>query len=184
MRPPCAQDPTWRRGFVARLIYIQRTQSLKPETLHLTVHLLDRILAKRRLQHDRDSFHLLATILVKIASDYNEDARFRLEHIWIGSETEYKREQELVLAILDRRLDWPGPFVFLDHYLASTVCSKSDVSTLRALAAFLLEVSLFNDSVVSQLPSVVAAAAYCMAVTMLEGAPWVRSYQTLEARLY
>jgi hypothetical protein len=80
------------------------------------------------------------------------------------------------------QLDWPGPFVFLVQYLASTVCYKSDASTLRALAAFLLKVSLFNNRMVSQLPSVVAAAAYYMAVTMLEGAPWVRCYQTKPER--
>ena len=164
---------------MSRLLYVQRTQSLKPSTLHLAVHLLDRVLAERHLEHSQDSFHLLVTILVKIASDCNEDARFRLEGIWLGSEAWYKQEEEQVLAVLGRRLDWPGPFVFLDQYLASTVCCKSDVSTLRALAAFLLDVSLFDESTASQLPSVAAAAAYCMAVTMLEGAPWVRCCQNL-----
>ncbi|KAJ8110221.1 hypothetical protein OPT61_g6880 [Boeremia exigua] len=159
-------------GFVSRLLYVQRTQRLKPLTLHLAVHLLDRILAERHLEHSEDSFHLLVTIPVKIASDYNEDARFRLERIWLGSQAWYEQENEQVSAVLGRRLNWPGPFMFLDEYLASTVCSRSDVSTLRALAAFLLEASLFNETMVSQLPSVVAAAAYYVAVAMLEGAPW------------
>jgi hypothetical protein len=96
-------------------LYVQRTQRLKPLTLHLAVHLLDRILAKRDLQRNQDSLHLLATILVKIASDYNEDARFRVEHIWLGDEACYKREENEVFAILDRQLNWPGPFVFLDQ---------------------------------------------------------------------
>jgi hypothetical protein len=160
---------------VSRLLYIQRTQSLKPSTPHFAVHLLDRVLTKRDVQRSQDSFHLLATVLIKIASDYREDP-LRLEHIWLGDGAWYKRVEKEVVAILGHQLDWPGPFAFLDQYLASTVCYKSDASKLRALAAFLLEVSLFNNRIASQPPSVVAAAAYCMAVTMLEGGPWVRCY--------
>ncbi len=138
--------------------------------LYFAVHLFDRILAECHLENSEGSFRLLVTILVMIARNCNEDACFRLERMWLGSKAWYKWEEERqVSAVLGCRLNWPGLFVFPSEYLASTACFKSDVSTPRALAAFLLESSLFNEPILLQLPSVVAAAAYYTAAVMLKG---------------
>jgi hypothetical protein len=79
-------------------------------------------------------------------------------------------------------LGWPSPLFFLNELLYGSsklpLASVEGPYDVEHLATFFLRFSLFNKELVEQLPSVVAAAAYCLAVSMLRAAPWVSSYRT------
>lgn len=127
-----------------------------------------------------ESVPVLAAVLVKTAGAYEDDDFWgcKIAHVWLGDKDLFRRKEVELLKVLDYEVGWPGPLFFLDELLkkltSMSIVLDSALPSSAEVTALLLKVSLLNTALVQQLPSVVAAAAYCLGIAMVEEAPWVR----------
>ncbi|CCH61115.1 hypothetical protein TBLA_0E00540 [Henningerozyma blattae CBS 6284] len=153
------------------LVKIHNKFGLLPETLYLTINLLDRFLAKELVQLDR--LQLVGTSCLFIASKYEEVYSPSIKHF--ASETdgacteeEIKEGEKFILKTLEFNLNYPNPMNFLRRI------SKADDYDIqsRTLAKFLLEISLVDFRFIGILPSLCAAASMFLSRKMLGKGTW------------
>lgn len=80
-----------------------------------------------------------------------------------------RRAEQVLLKGLNWELGWPGPLSFLKRI------NKLDESNEMAikLAQYILETTLLDETFIAEPPSLLAAAAYCLARNMLKMGGWV-----------
>ena len=151
----------------------------------LAVYLLDCVLGKRVVAPKKDK--LLAAILIKNAGTY-EDNSFTdrdIGNLWTGDQEHFRHVEREVLEVLEYEKRWKGPLLFvneLSNNLISIPVSLDNLLPSSAeTTAFILKVSLFNSAMALQLPSLVAAAAHCLAVSIVEEALLVCPSATLDS---
>ncbi|KAH9790327.1 cyclin-B1-1 [Citrus sinensis] len=109
------------------LTEVHRKFELMPETLYLTVHIVDRFLSKETIQ--RKELQLVGISAMLIACKYEEIWAPEVNDFVRISDSAYLREQVLAAekAIL-RKLEWhltvPTPYVFLVRYIKASVTDK------------------------------------------------------------
>jgi transcription initiation factor TFIIIB Brf1 subunit/transcription initiation factor TFIIB len=170
-------DLEWKmRGILVDwLIEVHTRFHLLPETLFLTVNIIDRFLSNKVVQLDR--LQLVGVAAMFIASKYEEvlsphvtnfrhvaDDGFTIDEI-------LKAEREL-LGTLNYDLSYPNPMNFLRRI---SKADDYDIQT-RTLGKYLMEISLLDYRFMSYLPSHIAAAAMYMARMILERGEWVCRY--------
>lgn len=112
------------------LTEVHRKFELMPETLYLTVHIVDRFLSKETIQ--RKELQLVGISAMLIACKYEEIWAPEVNDFVRISDSAYLREQVLAAekAIL-RKLEWhltvPTPYVFLVRYIKASVTSDKEV---------------------------------------------------------
>lgn len=112
------------------LTEVHRKFELMPETLYLTVHIVDRFLSKETIQ--RKELQLVGISAMLIACKYEEIWAPEVNDFVRISDSAYLREQVLAAekAIL-RKLEWhltvPTPYVFLLRYIKASVASDKEV---------------------------------------------------------
>ena len=166
---------TWRdRSYaVSLLMRIRNDFRFKQETLYLSVNILDRYLSSRIVQRDRIQCLAIGAILIALKYEEKRYNSSEIQSIIRLSSTadmvDVLRGELVILTELDFNLGWPGPTSFL-HRINQV--DNREV-TIRILTHYLLEVALLNERFVGQLPSLVAAASYCLARQMLGYGNWV-----------
>jgi len=131
---------------------------LLPETLFLTVFVIDRYLEKAVVA--RDKLQLVGITAMFVASKYEEIHPPEIHDFVFICDNTYTKEnlhkmEELLLITLSWNLGYPSPLHFLRRF---SKASESDYS-VHTLGKFIIEISLLDCSMLKYLPSEIAAAA-------------------------
>ncbi|KAK3113604.1 G2/mitotic-specific cyclin [Teratosphaeriaceae sp. CCFEE 6253] len=144
---------------------------LLPETLFLTVNIIDRFLSAKVVQLDR--LQLVGVTAMFIASKYEEVLSPHVQNFVNVAdegftEAEVLSAERFVLASLDFDLSYPNPMNFLRRI---SKADNYDIET-RTLGKYLLEIGCLDHRFLQHPPSLVAAAAMYLARMALNRGEW------------
>ncbi|XP_071903242.1 cyclin-A2-4-like [Coffea arabica] len=151
---------------------------LVPDTLYLTVYLVDMFLSQKYIARQR--LQLLGITCMLIASKYEEICAPRVEELCFITDNTYTKTEVLeleseVLNNLGFQLSAPTAKTFLRRFLRAAHSSYECSSlVLEFLAKYLAELTLVHYGFLKFLPSVIAASAIFLARWTLKqsGHPW------------
>ncbi|KAL6985349.1 hypothetical protein U1Q18_018725 [Sarracenia purpurea var. burkii] len=180
--------PSMRGILIDWLVEVSEEYSLVPDTLYLTVNLIDRFLSQNRIEKQR--LQLLGVTCMLIASKYEEICAPRVEELCFITDNTYTREERRfmpevtwqvlkmesqVLNFLGFHLSIPTTKKFLRRFIqAAQISCKVPCVELEFLANYLAELTLVEHSFVKFLPSLSAASAIFLARWTLNQSdhPW------------
>lgn len=156
------------------LIEVHRKFELMPESLYLTVNIVDRYLSMRTVP--RKELQLVGISAMLIACKYEEIWPPEVNDLIAISDNAYTREQILgmekaVLGVLGWYLTVPTPYVFLVRYTKASV--PSDVE-MENMVFFLTELGLVHYSIVmgNSHSKLAASAVYAARCTLNKTPAW------------
>ena len=154
------------------LVEVHQSFNLLPETLYLTINIIDRFLSTKVVQLDK--VQLVGITAMFIASKYEEVMSPHVSNFSYIARNDYTDAQILsaeryILAALNYDLSYPNPMNFLRRI---SKADNYDIQT-RTLGKYLLEIGSVEPKFMSYCPSHVAAASMFMARSILERGPWV-----------
>ncbi|KAM9765105.1 G2/mitotic-specific cyclin-B2-like [Menidia menidia] len=160
-----------RELLVDWLVQVHSRFQLLPETLYMTVALLDRFLQVQPVS--RRKLQLVGVTAMLVACKYEEMFAPEVGDFAYVTDGACSRAQILemeqqLLRSLSFQLGRPLPLHFLRR--ASKVAG-ADVET-HSLAKYLMELTLLDYGLVQRRPSEVAAASLCLSQLLLTGTPW------------
>lgn len=167
-------DMTWsmRSILMDWVLQVHNRFNLVPETLFLTVNIIDRFLSQKIISLAK--LQLVGATAIFIAAKYEEINCPNVQEIIFMVDNGYSREELLkaerfMLTLLDFELGCPGPYTFLRRI------SKADDYDLetRTLAKYFIEVTVMDERFVGCTGSYVAAGAHALARAMLRKGDWV-----------
>ncbi|XP_059461474.1 cyclin-A2-2 [Corylus avellana] len=170
--------PSMRGILIDWLVEVSEEYKLVPDTLYLTVNLIDRFLSKNYMEKTR--LQLLGVTCMLIASKYEEICAPRVEEFCVITDNTYMRGEVLelerqVLNFLHFQLSVPSTKTFLRRFIQAAQASyKLPSVELEFLANYLAELTLVEYSFLKFLPSLIAAAAVFLAKWTLNQSdhPW------------
>ncbi len=156
-----------REILVDWLVDVHIRFKLLPETLFLTVSLIDRYLEKEHIK--RDKLQLLGVTAMLIAAKYEEIYPPEVKDFAYITDNAYSRndilaQEENVLKTLDFNLTSPSSFRFLQRFTQTAGCDEK----IGCMAQYVLELSLTQLSMLKYPPSVTAASALSVAHTSFD----------------
>uniref|UniRef100_A0A6N2NJZ7 B-like cyclin n=1 Tax=Salix viminalis TaxID=40686 RepID=A0A6N2NJZ7_SALVM len=171
-------SPSMRGILIDWLVEVSEEYSLVPDTLYLTVNLIDRFLSQNYIEKQR--LQLLGVACMLIASKYEEICAPRVEDFCLITDNTYTRGEVLkmesqVLNFLHFQLSVPTTKSFLRRFIqAAQASSKVPRVELEFLANYLAELTLVEYNFLKLLPSLVAASAVFLARWTLDQSdhPW------------
>lgn len=160
------------------LVEVSEEYRLVPDTLYLTVHLIDRFLSEHYIE--KQKLQLLGVTCMLIASKYEEICAPRVEEFCFITDNTYAKEEvvrmeSLVLNFLGFQLAAPTTKKFLRRFVQAAQASYEVPSVeLEFMANYLAELTLAEYSFLKFLPSVTAASAVFVARWTLDQSnhPW------------
>ncbi|KAF7483841.1 cyclin-A2 [Marmota monax] len=158
------------------LVEVGEEYKLQNETLHLAVNYIDRFLSSMSVL--RGKLQLVGTAAMLLASKFEEIYPPEVaEFVYITDDTYTKKQvlrmEHLVLKVLAFDLAAPRVNQFLTQYFLHQQPANCKV---ESLAMFLGELSLIDaDPYLKYLPSVVAGAAFHLALYTVTGQSWPES---------
>ncbi|XP_046314435.1 cyclin-A2 isoform X2 [Marmota monax] len=158
------------------LVEVGEEYKLQNETLHLAVNYIDRFLSSMSVL--RGKLQLVGTAAMLLASKFEEIYPPEVaEFVYITDDTYTKKQvlrmEHLVLKVLAFDLAAPTVNQFLTQYFLHQQPANCKV---ESLAMFLGELSLIDaDPYLKYLPSVVAGAAFHLALYTVTGQSWPES---------
>ncbi|XP_031259973.1 cyclin-A2-4 [Pistacia vera] len=169
---------TMRGILVDWLVEVSEEYKLVPDTLYMTVYLIDWFLSQNYIE--RQKLQLLGITCMLISSKYEEICAPRVEEFCFITDNTYTREEVLkmeirVLKHFGFQLFAPTAKTFLRRFLRAAQASyKSPSLELEYLANFLAELTLVDNGFLNFLPSVIAASAVFLARWTLDQLchPW------------
>ncbi|KAL8194086.1 hypothetical protein R6Q57_026328 [Mikania cordata] len=140
------------------LIEVHHKFGLQPETLFLTVNLIDRFLAKQSVI--RKNLQLVGLVAMLLACKYEEVSVPIIDDLIFISDKAYSRSQilkmeKLMLITLEFNMSFPTPYVFMKRFLKA---AQSE-SKLDQMSFFLIELCLVEYEMLKFPPSLLAAAS-------------------------
>lgn len=140
------------------LVEVHLKFKLVPETLYLTVNLIDRYLD--RAEVTRPKLQLVGVTALLIASKYEEIYPPELRDLVYICDRAYSRNEilemeEIILKKLEYKITIPSAHAFLVRYLKAAHADKRIVQ----LSCFILDATLQSYNMLEYLPSQLAAAA-------------------------
>ncbi|KAF5727581.1 hypothetical protein HS088_TW22G01277 [Tripterygium wilfordii] len=155
------------------LIEVHHKFELMPETLYLTINLVDRFLSLKAVS--RRELQLVGISSMLIACKYEEIWAPEVNDFVCISDNAYVREQVLVMekAILGK-LEWyltiPTPYVFLIRFIKASLPSDKEMENM---VFFLAELGLMQyPTIIEYRPSIIAASAVYAARCTLGKTPF------------
>ncbi|XP_009339011.2 cyclin-A2-4 isoform X1 [Pyrus x bretschneideri] len=169
---------TMRGILIDWLVEVSEEYKVVPDTLYLTVYLIDWFLCHNYIERNR--LQLLGITCLLIASKYEEICAPRVEELCFMTDNTYSREEVLkmesqVLKYFGFQLFAPTTKTFLRRFLRAAQASyKSPSLELEYLANYLAELTLVDYSFLNFLPSVIAASAVFLSKWTLDQSshPW------------
>ncbi|KAF8396279.1 hypothetical protein HHK36_017894 [Tetracentron sinense] len=152
------------------LIEVHNKFELMPETLYLTLNIVDRFLSMKTVP--RRELQLVGISAMLIACKYEEIWAPEVNDFVCISDQAYAREQILVMekAILGK-LEWgltvPTPYVFLTRFIKASVPDQE----MENMVFFLAELGLMHYATIMFCPSMIAASAVYAARCTLNKSP-------------
>ncbi|KAF3447210.1 hypothetical protein FNV43_RR12390 [Rhamnella rubrinervis] len=170
--------PSMRGILIDWLVEVSEEYKLVPDTLYLTVNLIDRFLSHNYIEKQR--LQLLGVTCMLIASKYEEVSAPRVEEFCFITDNTYTREEVVkmesrVLNFLHFQLSVPTTKTFLRRFIqAAQALYKAPCVELEFLANYLAELTLVEYSFLRFLPSLIAASAVFLARWTLSQSdhPW------------
>eukprot|EP00742_Colponemidia_sp_Colp-10_P002502 GILJ01002666.1.p1 GENE.GILJ01002666.1~~GILJ01002666.1.p1 ORF type:complete len:408 (-),score=84.02 GILJ01002666.1:227-1450(-) len=158
------------------LVEVHLKFKLLPETLFLTINLIDRFLEKRVVA--RQKLQLVGVTCMLIASKYEEIYAPEVRDFVYITDTAYKKDDILgmesaILNTLEFNLTVPSAFRFLERYAK---VMRADERTMM-LARYLLELPMTEYKMLKYPPSTMAAAALYLALKVLKKVAWTRGFE-------
>ncbi|KAJ4968676.1 hypothetical protein NE237_015377 [Protea cynaroides] len=156
------------------LMEVHNKFELRPETLYLTINIVDRFLSVKVVP--RKELQLVGVGAMLLASKYEELWAPEVDDFVCISDRAYTREQILAVekAILGK-LEWiltvPTPYVFLVRFIKAAMADQKEVIQIENLAFFMAELGLMNYVTVKYCPSMLAASAVYVARCTLNKSP-------------
>ncbi|KAM5586865.1 putative cyclin-B3-1 [Rosa sericea] len=162
--------PHMRGILVNWLIEVHFKFDLMQETLYLMVTLLDQYLSQVPIK--KNEMQLVGLTALLLASKYEDFWHPRVKELISISAESYTRDQvlemeRLILKKLKFRLNTPTPYVFMLRFLKA---AQSDTK-LEHLAFYLIELCLVEYEPIMVKPSLLCAAAICVARCTLHITP-------------
>lgn len=158
------------------LVEVGEEYKLQNETLHLAVNYIDRFLSSMSVL--RGKLQLVGTAAMLLASKFEEIYPPEVaEFVYITDDTYSKKQvlrmEHLVLKVLAFDLAAPTVNQFLTQYFLHLQPANCKV---ESLAMFLGELSLIDaDPYLKYLPSLIAGAAFHLALYTVTGQSWPES---------
>ncbi|XP_056848609.1 cyclin-A2-3-like isoform X3 [Raphanus sativus] len=160
------------------LVEVSDEYTLVPDTLYLTVYLIDWFLNGNHVERQR--LQLLGITCMLISSKYEEIYAPRIEEFCSITDDTYTKDQVLemekqVLAHFSFQIYTPTPKTFLRRFLRAAQASYPSMCLeLEFLASYLTELTLLDYHFLKFLPSVIAASAVFLAKWTLDQSnhPW------------
>jgi len=152
------------------LIEVHMKYKLRPETLHLTVNLIDRYLSKKQITRKR--LQLIGVAAMFIASKFEEINPPEL-HDWVYiTDNAYTKNDVLMmectmLATLSFKIVVPTAAHFFDHLATTNGCD----TVHRSCAQYLLELGLLDSRMLQYKPSHTVAAAFLLSNELFARSP-------------
>jgi hypothetical protein len=141
---------------------------LLPETLYMTVNLIDRYLSLVNITLGK--LQLVGVTAMLIASKYEEIYQPRLDvlsDITSNSSTidQIVKMEVVMLKTLEFKLESPSPRLFLDtlFQFIPNIGEGNTHHNIRMLSNYILELSLLDYNMIKYIPSVVASSVLCLA---------------------
>lgn len=163
--------PHMRCILVDWLVEVAQEYRLTSDTLHLTLNLLDRFLSLEAVP--REELQLAGIACMWAASKFEEIYAPTARNFCYITDNTYDQQQLVamearLLSALNFQLAVPTAKTFQRRYLQAAAADEQ----LHYLAAFLLELTLMDEQMLSYLPSQLAAASVYLANCMLGRKPW------------
>ncbi|XP_068647358.1 cyclin-A2-1-like [Aristolochia californica] len=160
------------------LVEVSEEYKLAPDTLYLTVCLIDRFLSKNCIE--RQKLQLLGITCMLIASKYEEICAPRVEEFCFITDNTCTKDEVLkmerhMLNLMGFYLSTPTIKTFLRRFLRAAQASYDVPSPeLEFLANYLSELTLIEYGFLKFLPSIIAASAVFLARWTLDQSdhPW------------
>ncbi|KAG8375513.1 hypothetical protein BUALT_Bualt10G0107600 [Buddleja alternifolia] len=160
------------------LVEVSEEYRLVPDTLYLTVNLIDRYLSENYIE--KQKLQLLGVTCMLIASKYEEICAPRVEKFCFITDNTYTKEEVVkmeshILNLLDFQLSVPTTKKFLRRFIqAAQISYKVPSVELEFLANYLAELTLIEYGFLKFLPSLLAASAVFLARWTLDQSdhPW------------
>ncbi|XP_010932850.1 cyclin-A2-1 [Elaeis guineensis] len=160
------------------LVEVSEEYRLVPDTLYLTVYIIDYFLSHNYIERQR--LQLLGITCMLIASKYEEICAPRVEELCFITDNTYTKAEVLkmesqVLNYLGFQLSVPTIKTFLRRFLrAAQATYKVPSLALGYLANYLAELTLIEYSFLKYFPSAIAASAVFLARWTLDQSdhPW------------
>ncbi|XVF88196.1 hypothetical protein PTKIN_Ptkin19aG0030800 [Pterospermum kingtungense] len=171
-------NPSMRGILIDWIVEVSEEYKLVPDTLYLTVSLIDRFLSHNFIEKQR--LQLLGVACMLIASKYEEICAPRLEEFCFITDNTYTKGEVLkmeskVLNFLYFQLSVPTTKTFLRRFIqAAQATYKVPCMELEFLANYLAELTLLEHNFLKFLPSLIAASAVFLARWTLDQLdhPW------------
>eukprot|EP00775_Hariotina_reticulata_P012254 gene12254-12391_t len=153
------------------LVEVAQEYRLTSDTLHLTLNLLDRFLSVEPVI--REELQLAGIACMWVASKFEEIYAPTARNFCYITDNTYDQQQLVamearLLSTLNFTLAVPTAKTFQRRYLQAAAADEE----LHYLAAFLLELTLMDETLLPYLPSQLAAASVYLAHVMLNRKPW------------
>ncbi|SCV99807.1 LAFE_0B02938g1_1 [Lachancea fermentati] len=166
---------SYRSTLIDWIVQVHVRFQLLPETLYLTVNIIDRFLSKKTVTLNR--FQLVGAAALFIAAKFEEINCPTVKEILYMLDNSYTKDDLLkaeryMINTLEFELGWPGPMSFLRRV------SKADdyEYDIRTLAKYLLETTIMDPRLVSAQPSWLSAAAYYLSRVILGFNEWAKEH--------
>lgn len=166
---------SYRTELVDWLVKVHEKFQLLPETLFLTINIMDRFLSARVATLNR--FQLVGITSLFIAAKYEEIYSPTLQDLIYVLNNEYERKdiiqaEKFMITTLNFEISWPGPMSFLRKL------SKADDYnySIRSLSKYFLENCIMDARLVASPPSWLASGAYFLSKIILLDDIWSESH--------
>ncbi|XP_026459956.1 G2/mitotic-specific cyclin-1-like [Papaver somniferum] len=163
-----------RMILVDKLIIEHDWFQFMPETLYLTIHIVDRYLAINRVVREKE-LKLIGYTAMLIASKYEENAAVKVDEL-VGT---YKRKQILAMerSILEK-LGWTLTVPTTYHFLVRFIKASLADQEMENMVFFLAELGLMQYAMIKYSPSMLAASAVYAAQRTLKKTPqWSKTLE-------
>ncbi|SCU99288.1 LAFA_0G23112g1_1 [Lachancea sp. 'fantastica'] len=166
---------SYRSTLIDWIVQVHARFQLLPETLFLTVNIIDRFLSRKTVTLNR--FQLVGAAALFLAAKFEEINCPTIKEILYMLDNAYSKEELLkaeryMINTLEFELGWPGPMSFLRRV------SKADdyEYDIRTLAKYLLETTIMDSRLISAQPSWLAAGAYYLSRVILGFNDWTQHH--------
>ena len=147
------------------LVSVHKKFKLLPETLFLTVKIIDKYLSVQSVT--RKNFQLVGVAALFIASKYEEIYPPELRDLILLTDRAYSKEQAIlmegeILRALGFVVTFPSSWRFFERF------SEGVPEDCKALGQYLLELCLVDDNMVRYCESLIAASAVYLCLKMMK----------------
>ena len=167
---PSEVKDTSRAFLIEWIIDVHRKFRLLPETLYVTVFIIDRFLSLKQIK--KSQLHILGVTALLISTKYEEIYPPELKDLLSVSENKFIKKDVLdmeleILQTLQFDLTSPSAYRFLERFRRLSSLAGSD-EKIFFFAQYLQEIALLDASLLKYNPSELAAASLILAAKSIK----------------